>query len=172
MPGHPGITESHQTPSAGTEPEQRSKRLNAARRCVLRLGPGFDQQFDRCRGNRGWLPYDARAALIASMKPADGSRRLGQLLDEQVAYYRALAPEYEDHALPLAGGDELSAALDAFRPTGSVLELACGPGTWTGQLLRHATEITAVDASPGMLAIASARHGGDRVRRRRVPHPR
>jgi SAM-dependent methyltransferase len=98
------------------------------------------------------------------MTPADRSRELAQLLDEQVAYYRALAAEYEDHALPLAGGDELTAALDAFRPTGSVLELACGPGTWTGQLLRHATEVTAVDASHEMLAIASARHSSDRVR--------
>jgi SAM-dependent methyltransferase len=89
---------------------------------------------------------------------------LAQLLDEQVAYYRALAAEYEEHALPLAGGDELVAALDAFRPTGNVLELACGTGAWTGRLLRHATEVTAVDASPEMLAIASARHGSDRVR--------
>jgi trans-aconitate methyltransferase len=110
------------------------------------------------------LPHDLIAALIASMRAADGSRELAQLLDEQVAYYRALAPEHEDHALPLAGGDELSAALDAFRPTGSVLELACGPGTWTGQLLRHATEITAVDASHEMLAIAWARHSSDRMR--------
>jgi SAM-dependent methyltransferase len=103
------------------------------------------------------------AALITSMTPADRSRKLAQLLDEQVAYYRALAAEYEDHTLPLAGGDELTAALDAFRPTGSVLELACGPGTWTGQLLRYATEVTAVDASPEMLAIALARHSNDRV---------
>jgi hypothetical protein len=72
------------------------------------------------------------------MPPADRSRELAQLFDEQVAYYRALAAEYEDNTLTLAGGDEPKAALDAFRPTGSVLELACGPGTWTGQLLpRH-----------------------------------
>jgi len=45
-----------------------------------------------------------------------------------------------------------------------VLELACGPGTWTSQLLRHATDVTAVDASPEMLAIAAARVGDDRVR--------
>jgi demethylmenaquinone methyltransferase/2-methoxy-6-polyprenyl-1,4-benzoquinol methylase len=93
-----------------------------------------------------------------------GGDNLEELLDEQVVYYRAVAPEYEDHALPLPGGSKLSEALDAFRPTGSVLELACGPGTWTTQLLHHATDVTAVDASPEMLAIAAARVGKERVR--------
>jgi demethylmenaquinone methyltransferase/2-methoxy-6-polyprenyl-1,4-benzoquinol methylase len=45
-----------------------------------------------------------------------------------------------------------------------VLELACGPGTWTSQLLHHAEDVTAVDASSEMLAIASARVGMERVR--------
>jgi len=45
-----------------------------------------------------------------------------------------------------------------------VLELACGRGAWTSQLLRHATDVTAVDASPEMLAIAAARAGSERVR--------
>ena len=40
-----------------------------------------------------------------------------------------------------------------------MLELACGPGTWTPQLLRHATSVTAVDASPEMIAIAASRAG-------------
>jgi trans-aconitate methyltransferase len=93
-----------------------------------------------------------------------GGENLEELLDEQVVYYRAVAPEYEDHALPVPGGSELSEALDAFRPTGSVLELACGPGTWTAQLLQHAADVTAVDASPEMLAIAAARVGTQRVR--------
>lgn len=85
------------------------------------------------------------------------------VLTEQVAYYRARAPEYEAGALwPL--GPELPEALDAFRPAGSVLELACGPGIWTAQLIRHATEVTAVDASPEMLALASERVGAERVR--------
>jgi demethylmenaquinone methyltransferase/2-methoxy-6-polyprenyl-1,4-benzoquinol methylase len=88
---------------------------------------------------------------------------LAALLDEQAAFYRAVAAEYDDHALPFAD-DELVQALDAFRPTGSVLELACGPGTWTPQLLRHATDVTAVDASAEMLGIASARVGQQRVR--------
>jgi SAM-dependent methyltransferase len=93
-----------------------------------------------------------------------GDEDLEELLDEQVAYYRAVAPEYGDQALPFSGEAELSEALDAFRPTGSVLELACGPGTWTPQLLRHATDVTAVDRSPEMLALAAARAGEDRVR--------
>ncbi len=92
-----------------------------------------------------------------------GRDDLGQLLEEQAAYYRALAPEYEDQGLRLDGKSELAAALEAFRPAGDVLELACGPGVWTGHLLRWASSVTAVDASPEMLALASARHGA-RVR--------
>jgi SAM-dependent methyltransferase len=87
-----------------------------------------------------------------------------RLLGEQVSYYRALAPDYLDQGLDLPGGDELTEALEAFRPTGSVLELACGPGVWTGQLLRDATDVTAVDASPEMLAIAATRVDDQRVR--------
>ncbi|HEY1821704.1 MAG TPA: class I SAM-dependent methyltransferase [Trebonia sp.] len=88
-----------------------------------------------------------------------------QLLAEQRAYYSALAPEYLDQGLDLPGGDEVTDALDAFRPTGSVLELACGPGVWTCQLLRHASDVTAVDGSPEMLALAASRvPGGAPVR--------
>lgn len=97
------------------------------------------------------------------MSSAD-SEGLGGLLDEQLAYYRALAADYLDQGLDLPGGDELTAALEAFQPAGSVLELACGPGVWTGQLLRHAADVTAVDASPEMLAIAADRAGRERVR--------
>jgi SAM-dependent methyltransferase len=80
-----------------------------------------------------------------------------QLLAEQRAYYSAPAPKYLDQGLDLPGFAELADALDAFRPAGSVLELACGPGVWTSQLLRHASDVTAVDASPEMLAIAASR---------------
>jgi SAM-dependent methyltransferase len=88
-----------------------------------------------------------------------------QLLAEQRAYYSTLAPQYLDQGLDLPGGAELADALDAFRPEGSVLELACGPATWTRQLLGHASDVTAVDASAEMLAIAAGRvPGGAPVR--------
>jgi SAM-dependent methyltransferase len=93
-----------------------------------------------------------------------GSEELGRLLDEQAAYYQAIAAEYLDLSLDFPGSEEVREALDAFRPAGSVLELACGPGVWTGQLLRYASHVTAVDASAEMLAIAAARAGGERVR--------
>ena len=93
-----------------------------------------------------------------------GDEELEQLLSEQAAYYNALGEDILHQGLDLPGGQELEEALEAFRPTGRVLELACGPGVWTRQLLRHATEVTAVDASTEMLAAAAARAGGDRVR--------
>src|SRR3954467_15922265 len=80
-------------------------------------------------------------------------------LGEQLAYYRAVAGEYEDHAIDVAGLDELLSAIDSFRPTGDVLELACGAGIWTEGLLRSATTVTAVDGAPEMLARAEARVG-------------
>ncbi len=82
------------------------------------------------------------------------------LLAEQVAYYRAHAREYERNS-PWPYDEVLratvSAALDAFQPRGDVLELACGPGVCTEALAGYASRLDAVDVSPEMLAIASAR---------------
>jgi SAM-dependent methyltransferase len=86
---------------------------------------------------------------------------LDDLLSEQISYYRARAPEYEAGTLDLPGGEEIEDALDSFRPTGDVLELACGPGQWTKRLLRHAQSVTAIDSSPEMLAMASRQVGHD-----------
>jgi SAM-dependent methyltransferase len=97
------------------------------------------------------------------MRPA-GSDEREQLLVEQLAYYRALGPDYEDPAVWELGGREVAQALDSFRPTGDVLELACGSGMWTQRLLGHATSVTAVDAAPEMLAVAAARVGDRRAR--------
>lgn len=96
---------------------------------------------------------------------------LDALLAEQVAYYRARAPEYAEGGIPELGEEELTAGwhalnanIDTFAPTGDVLELACGPGTWTELLLRHASTLTVVDASPEMLALAAEKVRDDRVR--------
>jgi demethylmenaquinone methyltransferase/2-methoxy-6-polyprenyl-1,4-benzoquinol methylase len=95
---------------------------------------------------------------------------LDALLEEQVAYYRAVAPEYHEHALDVGPQTEtevrreLLAALTAFQPRGHVLELACGPGTWTRELLAYADTVTAIDSSPEMLALAHRTLADPRVR--------
>ncbi|MCB0127563.1 MAG: class I SAM-dependent methyltransferase [Caldilineaceae bacterium] len=98
-------------------------------------------------------------------------------LQDQIAYYRARAGEYDEWFLRQGRYDRdarenerwfadvahLRRALDDFAPTGNVLELACGTGLWTEQLLCHATRITAVDASPEVLALNQQRLQSDRV---------
>jgi 2-polyprenyl-3-methyl-5-hydroxy-6-metoxy-1,4-benzoquinol methylase len=97
------------------------------------------------------------------MSPPGPGDDVDALLAEQAAYYRARAPEYELGALPGAWGGEPEAALEAFAPTGAVLEIACGQGVWTRQILRHADHVTALDASGEMLAIARSRVRDERV---------
>ena len=87
---------------------------------------------------------------------------MDSLLAEQVAFYRAVAAEYSDHAIDETGGSEAAAAIAATALAGDVLELACGPGTWTPLLAERATTLTAVDASPEMLALAARRAPGAR----------
>ena len=132
-------------------------RLSAdeAARAVERLRQTLAAHYSSERG----VALDARSWLITA-------RRCGadSLLADQVAYYRARAPEYLEDTLDLPGGHELETALDTFTPTGDVLELACGPGVWTPQLLRHAESVTAIDAAPEMLAIARDRVRDERVR--------
>jgi demethylmenaquinone methyltransferase/2-methoxy-6-polyprenyl-1,4-benzoquinol methylase len=97
------------------------------------------------------------------------------LLEEQKAYYRARAPEYDDWFLrrgPYDGGadenrrwfaevDVVRDALRAFGPAGHVLELACGTGWWTRELARYARGITAVDASDEVLELNRRRVGAE-----------
>ena len=82
------------------------------------------------------------------------------LLTEQIAYYRAIASEYLTHGIPGGGVEQVVAALETFAPRGDVLELAPGPGIWTERLARDARQVTAVDASPEMIALASRRVAG------------
>ena len=101
------------------------------------------------------------------------------LLDEQQAYYRARAREYDrwwlregrfDHgeqanARWFADVAALEAEVERFAPSGDMLELACGTGLWTRHLVKHARSLVAVDAAPEVLEINRARVADERVRR-------
>jgi SAM-dependent methyltransferase len=100
-----------------------------------------------------------------------------EVLAEQVTYYRARAPEYDDwweRRCSYDLGEQVTTAwradaallrdaLDGFAPRGQVLELAAGTGIWTGELLRHADRVLALDAAPEALAINHAKHAPRRV---------
>jgi demethylmenaquinone methyltransferase/2-methoxy-6-polyprenyl-1,4-benzoquinol methylase len=86
------------------------------------------------------------------------------LLNDQIAYYRARAGEYDTTSSPdgdpfTVAAARIRRALDAFEPTGRVLEIAAGTGQWTGQLARHAASILVTDAAPEMLERNRARTG-------------
>jgi SAM-dependent methyltransferase len=123
-------------------------------------------------------------ALLGPPPPAkigpvetDGPREDLDRLAEQIDYYRARAPQYDEwwfragrHALAPQRKAEwdaevarLEAAVDALDPGGRVLELACGTGLWTVRLVRHAEHLVAVDSSPEMIELNRARTGESRV---------
>jgi demethylmenaquinone methyltransferase/2-methoxy-6-polyprenyl-1,4-benzoquinol methylase len=93
------------------------------------------------------------------------------ILREQVAYYRARAPEYDEwflrqgrYALDEAQRTqwhaelaEVERTLRAHAPLGDVLEVACGTGLWTQYLAPIASHVTAVDAAPEALTRARVR---------------
>jgi demethylmenaquinone methyltransferase/2-methoxy-6-polyprenyl-1,4-benzoquinol methylase len=86
------------------------------------------------------------------------------LIDDQIAYYRARAAEYDATSLP--PGDPLVEHADAIRSSlrslglgGRILELAAGTGQWTELLAEEADELLVTDASPEMLALNRARVG-------------
>lgn len=99
------------------------------------------------------------------------------LLAEQLDYYRARAGEYDEWFLRQGRYDrgpelnqkwfdeveQVRRTLRAFNPSGQVLELACGTGLWTEQLLPHAAHITAVDAAEEVLSINRACVGSPAV---------
>lgn len=82
------------------------------------------------------------------------------ILNDQVAYYRARAAEYDEWHMRQSRFDrgeahrkqwssELASIhqlIDKAGSFGDCLELACGTGLWTPQLEGCATRLTAVDA--------------------------
>lgn len=97
------------------------------------------------------------------------------IIQQQIAYYRARAGEYDewfyrigryDHgpALNQQWFDEsaqVMRALHAIGPVRHTLELACGTGIWTSELLRISEQITAIDASAEVLALNREKQQAD-----------
>jgi len=98
------------------------------------------------------------------------------LLAEQIAYYRDRASEYDQwwfregrydrgpelNALWFDDVREVETAFEAFldaHAPRTVLELACGTGLYTRHIAPKAAQVTAVDASPEVIAINRARVG-------------
>ena len=81
------------------------------------------------------------------------------LVAEQLRYYRARAAEYDATSYGAVSDERASvpAIVDRLGISGDVIELACGTGIWTAELVRHATTLTALDGAPEMLDLARQR---------------
>jgi len=96
-------------------------------------------------------------------------------LEEQKAYYRARAGEYDEWFLRTGRFDrgpelnarwfseveEVRAGVRSAGRLGDVLELAAGTGLWTVQLLGSASSVHCVDASAEVLEVNRWRCGAD-----------
>jgi ubiquinone/menaquinone biosynthesis C-methylase UbiE len=88
-------------------------------------------------------------------------------IQEQIAYYKARPKEYDEWFYRIGRYDrgseinqrwfdEVAALKNIVKRVGtveSVLELACGTGLWTQELLKLGKQITALDASQEMIEI-------------------
>jgi demethylmenaquinone methyltransferase/2-methoxy-6-polyprenyl-1,4-benzoquinol methylase len=100
-----------------------------------------------------------------------------ETLKEQLTYYRARAGEYDQWFYRMGRYDhgphinrrwfdeaaEVMNVLHQLAPVDSVLELACGTGIWTHELLKVGTRITAIDASPEVIEINRAKQQNSHV---------
>jgi demethylmenaquinone methyltransferase/2-methoxy-6-polyprenyl-1,4-benzoquinol methylase len=82
-----------------------------------------------------------------------------EALADQVDYYRRRAAEYDVTAYGdvAAARERITRLVTQMRPTGRVLEIACGTGLWTAALADQADTVLAIDVAPEVLAIARAR---------------
>lgn len=99
------------------------------------------------------------------------------VLQEQIDYYEARAPEYDDwfyrrgrydwgpeENLKWANeADEIRRHFMEFRGFNETLELASGTGIWTAEILRASQRVTCLDASTKMIEINRAKQSSDRV---------
>jgi len=93
------------------------------------------------------------------------------ILQQQIAYYRARSGEYDEWFYRRNRYDRgaeanqqwfdeaavVRKALHSLGHVGTALELACGTGIWTQELAKLADHVTALDASEEMLAINRAK---------------
>ena len=139
-----------------------------------------------------WLSVDFLAShlqLVGTAAPArrgvtaaDGAAREAVprgVLDTQLAYYRARAPEYDEwfhrhgrydrgpEQTATRGSSELAVVRAWLRSLdldgAAVLELAPGTGLWTAELLAAGAVVTAVDGAPEMLEALDRRCAGPRL---------
>ena len=92
-------------------------------------------------------------------EPTGDRPDIAELLSTQKTYYDLRSPDYLDKTKPsdrkgrgFMEPEVIRALIDELRPTGDVLEFACGDGAFTRELVRHAQSVTAIDGSPRMLA--------------------
>ncbi len=86
-----------------------------------------------------------------------------RILEEQIAFYRARAPEYDQSLATREQLELVKQSLRAQGPFAEGLELACGTGIWTKELVRISRAVTAIDASPEMIGINRRAVANDRV---------
>jgi demethylmenaquinone methyltransferase/2-methoxy-6-polyprenyl-1,4-benzoquinol methylase len=100
-----------------------------------------------------------------------------QLLEKQIAYYRARAEEYDEWFYRkgcydrgeasnhqwFAEGQIVRDALHSLPHQSHILELAPGTGIWTQELIKLGDKVTAIDASPEMININKAKLQSDKV---------
>jgi SAM-dependent methyltransferase len=102
-------------------------------------------------------------------RPPRNPDSAASLIASQREYYDERSGDYGDASKPdrkvpgLISPALCRALIDEFRLEGDVLELACGTGIFTAEIVRHARSLTAVDASPRMLAINRRRCNDPRV---------
>ncbi len=100
-----------------------------------------------------------------------------ELLKDQIEYYRARAPEYDDWFYRRGRYDQGEAhtrqwqreiqqirdQLHGASGFGQILEMAPGTGIWTAELIQIGERVTALDASPEMIKINRAKLLADKV---------
>jgi SAM-dependent methyltransferase len=82
----------------------------------------------------------------------------------------AAEPLYHDHFfaqfydLQNVWSEDRAYCLDLAKGCKSVLDLGCGTGSLATAIAKHVPRVVGADPAPGMLEVAQARHGGERVK--------